>query len=57
MPEPLAALRHRLEVRTPMRRFGEVDDVAWAAVYLASEEAKFVTGQILSPNGGWAMNQ
>jgi 3-oxoacyl-[acyl-carrier protein] reductase len=54
---PLAALRPRLEARTPMRRFGEPDDVAWAAVYLASDEAKFVTGQILSPNGGWVMNQ
>jgi NAD(P)-dependent dehydrogenase (short-subunit alcohol dehydrogenase family) len=32
-------------------------DVAWAAVYLASDEPRFVTGQVLSPNGGWHMSQ
>ena len=42
---------------TPMKIFGEVDDIAWAAVYLASKEAKFVTGQTLSPNGGFVMSQ
>jgi NAD(P)-dependent dehydrogenase (short-subunit alcohol dehydrogenase family) len=41
----------------PMGRLGEPDDIAWAAVYLASDEAKFVTGQVLSPNGGWHMSQ
>jgi NAD(P)-dependent dehydrogenase (short-subunit alcohol dehydrogenase family) len=40
-----------------MGRFGDCDDIAWAAVYLASEEAKFVTGQVLSPNGGYVMSQ
>jgi 3-oxoacyl-[acyl-carrier protein] reductase len=43
--------------QTPMQRMGEPDDIAWAAVYLASDEAKFVTGQVLSPNGGWHMSQ
>jgi 3-oxoacyl-[acyl-carrier protein] reductase len=38
-------------------RFGDTDDIAWAAVYLASDEAKFVTGQTLSPNGGYHMSQ
>ena len=46
-----------LQAQTPMGRLGDVDDVAWAAVYLASDEAKFVTGQVLSPNGGWHMSQ
>ncbi|HXZ85557.1 MAG TPA: SDR family NAD(P)-dependent oxidoreductase [Myxococcota bacterium] len=46
-----------IEASTPMHRLGEPDDIAWAAVYLASEEAKFVTGQVLSPNGGWHMSQ
>jgi 3-oxoacyl-[acyl-carrier protein] reductase len=54
---PLGPLRWSFEEQTPMGRFGDVDDVAWAAVYLASDEAKFVTGQVLSPNGGWHMSQ
>ncbi len=36
----------------PMRKFGKPEDIAYAVAYLASEEAGFVTGQILSPNGG-----
>ena len=40
---------------TPMRRVGEPDDIAHAAVYLASDESKFVTGHVLSPNGGLEM--
>jgi 3-oxoacyl-[acyl-carrier protein] reductase len=50
-------LRAVIEAGTPMHRLGDPDDIAWAAVYLASEEAKFVTGQVLSPNGGWHMSQ
>jgi len=43
--------------QTPLGHLGEPDDVAWAAVYLASDEAKFLTGQVLSPNGGMYMSQ
>ena len=57
MTQPLAPLQSMLEAQTPMGRFGEPDDIAWAAVYLASDEARFVTGQTLSPNGGWYMSQ
>ncbi len=39
--------------RTPLKRFGTPEDVAWAALYLASEEAAFITGQTLRINGGW----
>lgn len=42
---------------TPQGRLGSSDDVAWAAVYLASSEADFLTGQTISPNGGWHMSQ
>ena len=42
---------------TPMKRFGDTADIAWAAVYLASQEAKFITGQTISPNGGFVMSQ
>lgn len=57
MTAPLDELKKNIELGTPMGRFGDPDDIAWAAVYLASEEAKFVTGQVLSPNGGWHMSQ
>jgi 3-oxoacyl-[acyl-carrier protein] reductase len=57
MTAPLGEMRRMIEFQTPMRRLGEPSDIAWAAVYLASEEAKFVTGQVLSPNGGWYMSQ
>lgn len=57
MTDPLDVMKPMLVAQTPMQRFGEPDDIAWAAVYLASEEAKFVTGQVLSPNGGWYMSQ
>ena len=36
----------------PMRKLGQPEDIAHAVAYLASEEAGFMTGQILSPNGG-----
>ena len=39
----------------PMRRIGKPIEIAWAYVYLASDEASFVTGQSLSPNGGDVM--
>jgi NAD(P)-dependent dehydrogenase (short-subunit alcohol dehydrogenase family) len=37
----------------PLGHMGEPDDVAWGAVYLASEEAKFVTGAELVIDGGY----
>lgn len=41
--------------RTPMARLGDPEDVGWAAVYLASPAAKFVTGSIMPVDGGVAM--
>jgi NAD(P)-dependent dehydrogenase (short-subunit alcohol dehydrogenase family) len=42
----------RLERWYPLGRIGEPDDIAWAAVYLASDEAKMVTGHGLYVDGG-----
>ncbi len=39
----------------PAKRMGTVDDIAYGALYLASEEAAYVTGQTLHINGGMAM--
>lgn len=41
--------------RVPARRLGTADEIAGAAVYLASDEAAYVTGQTLHVNGGMAM--
>ena len=57
MTAPLGEFRKRIAAQTPLQRFGDTDDIAWAAVYLASDEAKFMTGQVISPNGGWYMSQ
>jgi NAD(P)-dependent dehydrogenase (short-subunit alcohol dehydrogenase family) len=42
-----------LLMRTPMRRFGQPEEVAGAAVFLASEAASFVTGHLLAVDGGF----
>lgn len=41
------------KLRTPMRRFGQVEELAGAAVFLASESASFVNGHILAVDGGF----
>jgi len=40
-------------LRTPMKRFGKVEELAGAAVFLASDAASFVTGEILVVDGGF----
>ena len=40
-------------VRTPMGRFGQLEELVGAAVYLASDASTFVTGQILAVDGGF----
>lgn len=44
--------RREVVERTPLGRWGVPDDIAGAAVYLASDAASFVTGQMLAINGG-----
>lgn len=47
--------RRALIESLPIPRVAEPDEIAWAYVYLASDEAAYVTGQSLSPNGGDVM--
>lgn len=44
---------HELLLRTPMRRFGKVDEVVSAALYLASPQSSFTNGRILTVDGGY----
>jgi 3-oxoacyl-[acyl-carrier protein] reductase len=40
----------------PLRRVGETTDIAYCVLFLASDASSFMTGQLLSPNGGVAMH-
>jgi 3-oxoacyl-[acyl-carrier protein] reductase len=42
---------------TPLGRVGQPDDVAGVIVFLASEQARWMTGQLLYVGGGWRMHQ
>ena len=46
-----------MKQRTPMGRPGRLEELVGPLLFLASDEARFVTGQVLSPNGGWHMSQ
>ncbi len=48
-------LREVVLGQIPCRSFGTVDDVAHAAVFLAGEGARYITGQVLAVDGGMAM--
>jgi len=50
--------RHKIFVeQSPLRRVGQPDDVARAIAFLASDEAAFISGEILRVDGGWAMGR
>lgn len=50
--------RHTIFVeQSPLHRVGEPDDVARAIAFLASDEAAFVSGEVLRVDGGWAMGR
>lgn len=42
--------------KTPIGRFGKASDIAAGVVFLASEQAEFITGEILNINGGYLMD-
>jgi NAD(P)-dependent dehydrogenase (short-subunit alcohol dehydrogenase family) len=48
----VAALEKMAEKRIPLKRLGTPDDIAAAAIYLASDAGSWVTGQILTVSGG-----
>lgn len=48
-------LRAALERAIPFRRIGQPDDIAPAIVFLSSDEARFITGQVISVSGGLTM--
>jgi NAD(P)-dependent dehydrogenase (short-subunit alcohol dehydrogenase family) len=49
----LAQARAQTGLLHPLGHMGEPDDIAWGVVYLASDEAKFVTGSELVIDGGY----
>jgi 3-oxoacyl-[acyl-carrier protein] reductase len=56
MTAPLSPLiQQAWKMNTPLGKSGQPKDIAAAALYLACTDSDFVTGQILSPNGGWWM--
>ncbi len=44
--------RHRVLQRTPLKRFGEPIEIGRVAVFLASDDASYMTGQTIYPDGG-----
>ena len=46
---PLGAI----EKRTPQGRIGEVEDIVGLAVFLAGDESRYMTGAIVTVDGGW----
>lgn len=52
LPDPVKEMAKQM---IPLRRFGTVDDVAKAIAFLASDDAAYITGQVLCVDGGMAM--
>ncbi len=59
-PKPLIQKEHpdfvkRLAEKIPMARIGSAEEIAGAVCFLASDEASYVTGQVLVVDGGWTV--
>jgi 3-oxoacyl-[acyl-carrier protein] reductase len=46
-----------IAARAPLRRVGRPEDVADVITFLASDQARWVTGQLIYVGGGWRMHQ
>jgi 3-oxoacyl-[acyl-carrier protein] reductase len=57
MTDPLSPeLKEKMKALIPLGRFGADNEIAAAVVFLASDEAGYITGQVLDVNGGMHMN-
>ena len=52
MEDESEELREGIKAKVPLGSLGEVDDVAAAVEYLAGESGRYVTGQVLTVDGG-----
>ena len=48
-------IKEQMKSQIPLGEFGSVQDIANAVVFLASDDAKYITGQTLHVDGGMAM--
>jgi len=46
-------VREQLNQRQPIGRLGKPEEIAYLALYLASDEASFTTGSVITIDGGW----
>jgi 2-dehydro-3-deoxy-L-fuconate 4-dehydrogenase len=53
--QSLDAVRQAFIARQPMGRLGTAEEIAWLAVYLASDESSYTTGQVHLADGGFAL--
>jgi 2-keto-3-deoxy-L-fuconate dehydrogenase len=53
--QPIETVRQAFIDRQPMGRLGTAEEIGWLAVYLASDEASYTTGQIHLADGGFAL--
>ena len=44
-----------IRAQIPLGEIGSTEDIANSVAFLASDEANYITGQVLSPNGGWVI--